>query len=99
MITKFDYTKDYEEEVAPIIAELRRVCSENRMPMFVSVCVKNDNSGTVYKNEMISAVSSGIVLKEDHMVNHVNVMNGFATVPSLENEKFDAIDDLEEKDQ
>lgn len=88
-ITVFDKTDIYENEVLPIVEHLRMVCSKNEIPMFLTIAVKNDDNGTVYKNEMISAVSAGIHLKNEHLVNHVNVMNGFDTVPKKEFDTFD----------
>ena len=61
--------------------------------MFVSVCVKNTDKETLYKNEMVSAVSSGIKLKDDKIVKFVNVLNGFDTVPKADNDVFD-FDDM-----
>ena len=58
--------------------------------MFVSVCVKNDENESIYKNEMVGAASSGITLKDDEkLVKYVNVLNGFDTVPKKETDEFE----------
>ena len=91
-ITVFDKTEIYENEILPVVAHLRQLCSMNEIPMFLSIAVKNDESGTEYRNDMISAVSTGIVLKDEHLTNHVNVINGFETVPKKEFDTFDVDD-------
>ena len=87
----FDKTEEYENHVLDIVNKLRTECSKRGMPMFVSVCVKNTPDKTVYKNEMISAVSSDITLHDDKFVDFTNVINGFITVP--QREKFELNED------
>ena len=38
----FDKTEEYESEVIDLVTKLRVVCNRNNIPMFVSVCIKND---------------------------------------------------------
>lgn len=85
----FDKTEEYESEVIDLVTKLRVVCNRNSIPMFVSVCIKNDEKGTTYKNEMVGAASSGIKLTDDKLVKFVNVLNGFDTVPKREDFDFD----------
>lgn len=85
----FDKTEEYENEIIDIVTKLRIACNRAKIPMFVSVCVKNDEHGTVYKNEMVGAASSGIKLTDDKLVGFVNVLNGFATVPKREEMEID----------
>lgn len=89
----FDKTHEYEDEILDLVTKLRIACNRNKVPMFVSVCVKNTDKETLYKNEMVSAVSSGIKLKDDKIVKFVNVLNGFDTVPKADNDVFD-FDDM-----
>lgn len=88
-LTCFDKTDVYNNEIIDLVTKLSIACNRNKIPLFVSVCVKNDEHGTVYKNEMISAVSSGIHLKDDKLVGFVNVLNGFVTVPKKEELEVD----------
>lgn len=77
----FDKTKEYDDSIIDLVNKLRTECSKRGFPMFVSVCVKNDPKETVYKSDMISAVSSGITLTDDKFIDFTNVINGFTTVP------------------
>lgn len=81
-LTCFDKTDVYKDEIQDLVAKLIIACNRNKVPVFVSVCVKNDENGTTYKNEMVSAASSDIHLKDDMLVRFVNVLNGFITVPT-----------------
>lgn len=92
-ISHFDKTKEYEEEILDLVTKLRIACNRNKIPMFVSVCIKNNDKETVYKNDMVGAASSGIKLKDDKLVKFVNVLNGFNTVPKNLVDEFD-FDDM-----
>ena len=84
-LTKYDKTEIYETEgIIDLLFKLKQQCGKNGIPMIVTVAIKNDENGTEYKTEMVSAVSSGINLKEDRFVKFVNVMNGFDTMPHKE---------------
>lgn len=87
-ISRFDKTHEYESEVIDLVTQLRIVCNRNKIPMFVSVCIKNDENGTKYKSEMVGAASSGITLTDDKLIGFVNVLNGFDTVPKREEIDF-----------
>lgn len=88
-ISRYDKTEEYENEVMELAFQLRKVCNRLKIPMFLSICVKNDNKESVYKNEMVSAVSEGIQLQDDKLVKFVNVLNGFETVPKSEDDMYD----------
>ena len=89
----FDRTAEYNNEIIDLVLKLRSACNRNKIPMFVSLCVKNDEKGSTYKNEMVSAVSSGSDLEDDKFVKFVNVLNGFETVPKHD-DTFDDYDDI-----
>lgn len=77
----FDKTEIYENGIIDIVNKLRAECNRNGIPMFVSLCIKNTPKESVYKNEMVSAASSGINLTDDKFIDFVNVLNGFTTIP------------------
>lgn len=85
----FDKTEEYESEIIDLVTQLRIACNRNKIPMFVSICIKNDENGTKYKNEMVGAASSGIKLNDDKLIKYVNVLNGFETVPKREEVEID----------
>lgn len=67
----------YEEKVQPVVEELKKVCSECGMPVFITVCTSNTDSGTVYTSDMISPMMLKMELKDDHFTKHLAVLNGF----------------------
>lgn len=90
MLTQnFDKTAEYNDRIRPIVEQLRRECSRVGVPMFVSVCVRNNDKETTYRSDMISAVSSDIRLHDDKLVDFTNVLNGFVTIPRRTDLDFD----------
>lgn len=88
----FDKTEEFDNEVLDLMVKLRIACNRNKIPMFISVCVKNDEAGSTYKNEMVGTTSAGLKLTDDKIVKFVNVLNGFDTIPHRD----DSFDDFEE---
>ena len=79
--TEFDKEGIYGVEIEKKIFELLRLCNKEQLPIFISVAVKNDEEGTLYKNEMFASATNNIFLKDDFFPNFVNVTNGFRTIP------------------
>ena len=80
-MTEFDKRDIYESLIEPKVTELIQLCNKERMPVFITVCVKNDDKDTEYENNMFASASNNIYLKKDRIPDHVNVMNGFSTTP------------------
>lgn len=80
-ITEFDMTDVYNKEVFHKVEELKLLCNKYKIPMFVSLCVKNDKKESVYVSDMVGTNSNDIHLKNDKIPKYVNVLNGFNTVP------------------
>lgn len=97
-VTEFDRQDIYDEKVAPLVEQIRKICSIYNMPFMFSCCVKNEKTGTVYKNDAISTGSRNIVLTDDRLERHLCVEAGFRTVPgNTEIEiNFDDFGDMEE---
>lgn len=81
MITEFDNSDIFQCEIEKRMEELKILCNKYRIPMFISMCIKNDKNGSVYKSDMVGTVSNEIYLKDDKIPHYVNVLNGFDTVP------------------
>jgi len=81
--TKFDKRKIYEDEIAEVVMELKLLCNKYKLPMFVSVCVKNGKE-TEYVSDMVGSASNDIFLQDDKIPKYVNILNGFDTVPPNE---------------
>ena len=89
MNTCFNKNDIYETEIAEHINIIKQVCSREGMPMFVTVCVENNDRETGYRNDMISAKTHGVTLKDDRIPEFVNVTLGFNTVPPTEVPEID----------
>lgn len=79
-MASFNKKNEYDSLIADKVMELKRLCHMYKMPMFVTVCVKNTESETEYEKEMISAVTCGYELTDNQITKHVNVSLGFDTV-------------------
>ena len=84
MLTTFDKTSEYSNEIEEKVTELIQLCNKERLPMFLAIAVKNSEEGTEYVNELFSSVSNNIYLKEDYIPHFVNITNGFTTIPPAE---------------
>lgn len=77
-----DNKKIYEEKILPVIEELKKVCSECGMPVFVTVCTNNTDTATEYIADMISPLMLKQELTDDHFTKHLAVLNGFEVTAS-----------------
>lgn len=80
LITKYDKTSVFSE-IKPVLEQLKLICVKNNIPMAVSIALKNDEDGTVYKNEAFMPVSAGIHLKDDYISQILLAVNGGKFVP------------------
>ena len=78
--TVFDKEDVYTNEIEQKVIELKQLCNRERLPFFIAICTKNDEHGTEYKKEMLSAVTQEVRLKEDLIPKFVNVTLGFDIV-------------------
>ena len=77
----FDQTTVFEEEIKKKVLDLKLLCIKHKIPFFVTFAVANDENDTLYKNDALIPKSSNIVLTNDLFPKHINVLNGFETVP------------------
>ena len=87
--TEFDKKEIYEDFVEEKILELVRLCNQHKLPFFMTVAVANDDNHTEYKSNMYASATNDIMLSEDHFPKHVNVLNGFETVPKRKLSEID----------
>ena len=80
MSTYFDKTDNYKSILEDKILEIKRICHREKLPMFIAVCVKNNETETVYEKEMVSAATCNLDLKDNQIAKMVNVTRGFDTV-------------------
>lgn len=73
-----DYNKKdvYKERVAPLIAELKKICKVNKMPFFFSIATSNANGKTEYCNDGVLPGSNYVNLYDDQFRKHLLVVQG-----------------------
>ncbi len=92
-----DRRKEFEEKIAPRLDELEMLCGIYKIPFFATCCYEDSEEGTSYMRYMASPMSMGIKLHDDQIRHHINVSNGFDTIPHNGSGSYDAI--LEEYEQ
>lgn len=78
---EFNKSDIYDKVIKEKITELKKLCNQERMPMFVAVCTENTEKGTRYEADIVGSYSNDIILKNDLIPKFINVFNGFDTVP------------------
>lgn len=76
----YDKRAIYNKEIKKIIKDLKLACNIEKMPMFVTVAVKNDKDTTDYESDMILA-STGVSLTENQITKLLLSLNGFNIEP------------------
>ena len=86
---KFDYSKEYDEKIKPLIFKLRKQCYHAGIPMFVTCAVADDGNKTTYKSEMLSPRVTQKEVSQNYIADMVNILNGFTTIPPTEQVELD----------
>ena len=82
----FDKEKEYKELCKRFkIEDFIEECRSEKIPFFITACVKNDENGSTYLSDASATGSQNIELKDDHIIKHISVLNGFDTVPHRRN--------------
>ena len=80
-ITKFNKKNYYNEKILPKINELKLLCNNERIPFIIAVPVNSTEKKTEYEYEFIGTNPNEIYLRDDKIVDFINVVNGFDVVP------------------
>ncbi len=75
--TDFNNKAVYEEQIAPLVQQLKNVCIHNNIPFFIGVPVKNNEKETKYAYDGLMPNMFNVVLKDDRIAKHLLVANGF----------------------
>lgn len=75
-VVEYDKIKEYENNIEPVVAKLKEVCTLARIPMFVTCAVKNNSKETKYKNEIVHGIV-GIKLRDDRIADILLRISGF----------------------
>lgn len=85
------YNKEEEfETIRKMADELNDQCRRLKIISFMSFCLKDDGHHTYYKNYIYGSSSNGVRLSEDQISGHINVANGFDTIPQDESPDLDS---------
>ena len=72
----YNKKKAYTNKIEPLIRELKGICIEEKMPMFIAVAVANNETGTEYIKEIVHG-GAGITLKDDRISDIILYLNQF----------------------
>lgn len=95
---EYNNEKVYKDTIKEQVSELIMKCRIAKIPCFISIAVGNTSDSTAYINEAVTPNSLGVKLTDDKISQHINVMNGFKTVPYSENLGDNGIDISNESD-
>jgi len=85
MTTSFDKQVIYNDIIKQKVQELHKLCILEKLPMFLSICTKNDEDTTWYENIMISPETMDMNLSNNVISKMVLCLNGdFKIVPKTD---------------
>lgn len=76
----------FMKEVAPLLEDALVKCLQYRIPFFATCCYEDLEGQSSYRRYLVSPGSLGISLADDQIRRHINVSNGFDTIP--QNQSF-----------
>lgn len=87
----------FKKHIQKKAEEVNDLCKTLGVVSFMSFAVKDNGVSTDYKNYIYGSTSNGIRLSNDQIRGHVNVSNGFQTVPPGDNiDADDYMDDIDD---
>lgn len=86
----------YENEIRPLLQQVQRICRIHSLPFFSTCCYADQDRKSYYTRTLVSPEALGIHLSDDQIVRHINVANGFETVPASNPVMDEAFERIEE---
>ena len=78
----FNHQDIYKKEIAPHVKAIKEVCAINRLPMYFTCAVENNENETIYKSDMILSGTDRDLI-ENRIGNAVLCSMGFeGTLPA-----------------
>ncbi len=74
--TEYNKKTVYDEQLAPLVAQMRRICKLNKIPFFISTAIANSQNDTVYCNDGVLPGSNFVKLHDDNMRKYLLVSRG-----------------------
>lgn len=96
----FDKNGVYEQEIAPLITELKRISSENRIPFFAAFGTMMENGkfdrGAGIRSTAVIPEVLGLASQDSFFPEFINVVNGAKTYYDVQKEAApELVDPLE----
>ena len=94
-ITVFDKKEEFNENILPLIVELRKQCAIHKIPMLATFAVTNDEKHTDYKSFGMFSDPEDIYLTDDRLKQEMLAIAGFKMVspkhidPFADEKEFD----------
>ncbi len=85
----YDRKEVYEKHIKKRAKELNDYCKSMGIASFMTFCVSDNDRSTEYKNFVNGSISNGLNLSDDQIIKHINVANGFDTIPQENSSVFD----------
>ena len=86
--TIFDKKDIYEKELAPLVAEVLKICTREKIPFHIATAVKNDNEDTEYINDGYTTGANNISLADDKIRYHLMIDGGCIAIPKPEEDEI-----------
>ena len=86
--TEYDLTTFYNEEIAPRINEIQKLCTVKDLPFVFSCCISNTDNKSIYKNEGNMPGSNELELFEDKLTPFLLFLRG-AKIASIADISYD----------
>ena len=85
----YDKTEIYAKDIAPLVKQILLLCDQNKIPVFITLALRDDGKETTWYSEMISSMNADRELANDLLPKFVNILNGFDMVPYLDQKTID----------
>lgn len=86
----YDRQELFKKHIQKKAEELNDLCKTFGIASFMSFCIKDNDKKTDYKNYIYGSSSNGIRLSDDQIRGHINVSNGFQTIPPSNDSDLDS---------
>ncbi len=85
----------YDTEIKPLLQQIQGICQVYCLPFFSTCCYADYDGNSLYSRTLVSPEALGIHLADDQIVRHINVANGFETIPASNPAMDEAFERLE----
>ena len=85
----YDRQELFKKHVQKKVEEINELCKTFGIVSFMSFCIKDNGKKTEYKNYICGSTSNGIKLADNQIRGHINVSNGFMTIPPTQEGSID----------